>query len=358
MQIGIAGFPSSGKSTMLGAATHGTVSSGSATRLGTTKVPDKRLEKLAEIFNPKRVVNAEITFVESPPAVWGEDVFGGKMQGWLQQMDAIMIVVRAFEDDSVPHMEGNVDFKRDLERLAFNFAFADIDLIDRRIQRMKLDTKGKTVAERADMENRVEILKRLQGELELGKRVLQMKLGTNEKRAIGDAFLMSSLPLLVAINIGEEDIGRADEIEREAVLALDDDSVPCAALCAKLEAELAEMSDQEEAEMREGLGAPAESGLAKTIGMTYRALGLVSFLTTGEDEVRAWPVKSNSTAPKAAGKIHSDIERGFIRAEVVTYQDFTEAGNIAEARRRGLLRQEGKDYIVKDGDIVNFLFSV
>jgi GTP-binding protein YchF len=275
----------------------------------------------------------------------------------LQQVDAILHVARAFEDGSVPHLEGSVDYKRDIEKVAFDIMFADIALLERRIERITGSLKTMKVAERDDAEKNIETLKRLQSDLENGIAIRDRDLEASEIKAISDTFLLSSLPLLIALNIGEDDVANTAALEEEIGELLSGRSTGGAAICGALEAELVGMSEEEEAEMRAGLDA-GEPGLSRMIKLSYQVLGLNSFLTVGEDETRAWTINIGALAPKAAGVIHSDIERGFIRAETVGYDDFIECGTMAEARNRGLFRQEGREYVVQDGDIVNFLFSV
>jgi len=275
----------------------------------------------------------------------------------LQQVDAILHVARAFEDESVPHLEATVDYKRDIEKVSFDILFADIALLEHRIERLEGGIKKLKSAEREESAKNIKTLKRLQGDLENGIAFRDRDLDPSEAKAVSDTFTLSSLPLLVALNIGEGDIGNTAELEKQVASLLDGKSTGGAAICGSLEAELVGMEEIEEAEMRAGLDA-GEPGLSRMIKLSYRVLGLNSFLTVGEDETRAWTVNVGALAPKAAGVIHSDIERGFIRAETVAYADFIDCGTMAEARNRGQFRQEGSEYVVQDGDIINFLFSV
>ncbi len=357
MDIGIIGVPFSGKTTIFESITRG-AQSGRGTNIGTARVPDQRLTKLAEIFRPKSVVEAEISFVDIPSEHSTESMFTGKALGVLQKMDALLLIVRAFKNESVPHTEGSVDFIRDLERVQFDLSFADITLVDKRIERMKSGLKPLKAPERAEVMKRIDILKSIQDNLEKGEALRGQELSSEAIRAISDTFLLSRLPLIAVANIGEDSLERTEEVERRLAEVLIGGSTAGAAICGQMEKELADIEADEEAEMRRELGLSNETGLDKVIATTYEALGLISFITTGEDEVRAWTITKGDTAPKAAGKVHSDIERGFIRAEVISYDDFIQAGNMAEARKQGTLRREGRDYIIQDGDIVNFLFSV
>ena len=361
MKIGILGLPASGKTTIFNSLTRGKADVGGfgATRsanIGVAHVPDERVDILTKMFKSKKTIYAEVQYVDLPGSSSGE-LFEGEAMAQLQQVDAILHVARAFEDGSVPHLEGTVDYKRDIEKVAFDILFADIALLERRVERLTGSLKTMKVSDRDEADKNIDILKRIQGDLENGIAIRDRDLEPSEIKAMSDTFTLSSLPLLVALNIGEDDVANTDELEQELSGLLDGRLTGGAAICGSLEAELVGMSEEEENEMRAGLDA-GESGLSRMIKVSYKVLGLNSFLTVGEDETRAWTVKIGALAPKAAAVIHSDIERGFIRAETVAYKDFIEAGTMAEARKRGQFRQEGREYIVQDGDILNFLFSV
>ena len=361
MKIGIIGLPSSGKTTLFNALTRGKAETGHfggarSANVGVAHVPDARVDRLTGIFKPKKTIYAEVTYVDLPSSISGE-LFEGDALSQLQQVDAILLVARAFKDESVPHMDGSVDYKRDIEKIAFDILFADIALLEHRIERLTESQKKMKIAEREQAIKNVETLKRLQAELENGTAFRERELDDVESKAISDTFTISSLPLLVALNIDEDAIADTASLEQELAKILIGKSTGGAAICGSLEAELVGMPAEEEAEMRAGLDA-GESGLSRMIKLSYQVLGLNSFLTVGEDEVRAWTISAGTLAPRAAGTVHSDIERGFIRAETVAYDDFIECGSMAEARNRGRYRQEGRDYVVQDGDIVNFLFSV
>lgn len=326
-------------------------------------MPDERLDVLTGMFKPKRTVPAEVTYVDLPGvhtgagADTGADLFTGESLAQLQRVDALLHVVRAFDDPSVPHVLGAIDHKRDIEKVNFDVLFADISLLDRRIERIKDGIRGMKAQERVQAEKNIEVLRALQQEMENGVAARDRSFTSEELSAISDTFLLSKLPLLVALNVGETDLERAEELERELLELVPGEKSGGTVLCGKLEEDLAQMSPEEETEMRSGLGA-GESGLRRMIRLSYRVLGLISFLTVGEDEVRAWTIEFATPAPRAAGTVHSDLERGFIRAETVGYDDFIAAGSIAQARNKGSLRQEGREYVVQDGDIINFLFSV
>jgi hypothetical protein len=361
MKIGIIGLPSSGKTTIFNSLTRGKADTGGfgasrSANVGVAHVPDERVDILTKMFKSKKTIFAEVNYVDIPGSSSG-DLFEGEAMAHLQQVDAILHVARAFEDGSVPHLEGSVDYKRDIEKVAFDILFADIALLERRIERISGGLKGLKSSDRDEAEKNIDTLKRLQGDLENGVPFRDRDLDASESRAISDTFTLSSLPLLVALNIGEDEIANTAELEQQLAVLLEGRSTGGAAICGSLEEELVGMPEEEEAEMRAGLDA-GEPGLSRMIKLSYKVLGLNSFLTVGEDETRAWTINIGALAPKAAGVIHSDIERGFIRAETVAYDDFIECGTMAEARNRGLFRQEGRDYVVQDGDIVNFLFSV
>lgn len=361
MKIGIIGLPSSGKTTIFNSLTRGKADVGGfgasrSANVGVAHVPDERVDILTKMFKSKKTIYAEVMYVDLPGSSSGE-LFEGEALAQLQQVDAILHVARAFEDGSVPHLEGSVDYKRDIEKVSFDILFADIALLERRIERITGSLKTMKVAEREDAQKNIDTLKRIQADLENGIAIRDRDLEASEIKAISDTFLLSSHPLLVALNIGEDDIANTADLEKEMAALLDGRSTGGAAICGSLEAELVGMPEEEEAEMRAGLDA-GEPGLSRMIKLSYNVLGLNSFLTVGEDETRAWTIPIGALAPKAAGVIHSDIERGFIRAETVGYDDFIDCGTMAEARNRGQFRQEGREYVIKDGDIVNFLFSV
>jgi len=364
MRIGIIGLPQSGKTTVFNALTRGHAEVGAfggerTANIRTARVPDERVEKLGEMYRQERLVHAEVGYVDlpGPPPGRETDLFTGEAVNQLQQTDALLVVVRAFADDAVPHPLGSVDHRRDMEKVAFDLLFADIAIIDRRIERMREGMKAARASDRDAEERAIAALGKLQKGLEAGVPVRAAGLDDAARRALSGMSLLSSRPLLAALNIGEDELPRAAALEAEAAPALPGPGTGVAAICGKLEMELAGLDEAEEAELRAGLEA-GESGLNRMIRLSYEVLGLISFLTVGQDEVRAWTVASGTPAVSAAGRVHSDIERGFIRAEVVSYDDLVRSGGWPEARRAGVLRQEGRDYVVQDGDVIDFLFSV
>lgn len=365
MRIAIVGLPQSGKTTVFNALTRGSARVGEYSarpeaNIGVAHVPDSRVDRLAEIYVPKKAVFAEVTYVDlpGPPAGTHDDsgMFSGSALTDLQQADALLHVVRAFADDSIIHTKGSVDWKRDAGDVAFDILFADIALIDRRIERLG-ETKGLKAADRDEQLRQIEDLKAIQAALEAGTPIREQSFNDSQTRSIQNIFLVSSLPYLVALNIGESDVPNTEALEAEISSIVTGQGTGSAAICGSLEMELAQMEHEEESEFRQSLDV-GEPGLHRMLRLSYDALNLMSFLTVGDDEVRAWTIPNGTPAVKAAGAVHSDIERGFIRAEIVSYDDLVELGSTSEARKAARLRSEGRDYVMQNGDVVNFLFSV
>ncbi len=303
---------------------------------------------------------AEATFVDPPARRAGAHdggMFPGEALSQFQQADALLHVVRAFENDSVPHVKGSIDWRRDVRDVAFDLTFADISLIDRRVERIEVGMKGSRAAEREASINEIDALKEVQSELESGTPVRAQRLSAAAGRALRDTFLLSALPCLVVVNIGETELTRISELENELAAIVTGPWTGATAICGSLEMELAQMPPGEEEEFRTSLQA-GEPALHRVVQMCQRALGLISFLTIGDDRVQAWMIVRGTPAAIAAGKVHTDMERGFIRAEVVGFDDLISAGGFQEARKTGILRAEGREYAMRDGDVVNFRFSV
>ena len=362
MDIAIVGLPSSGKTTIFNAVTGaeapvGTYGSGGKPNIGVAKVPDTRLQLFQTVFEPKKTVPAEITYVDLPPPPDGfAKALGisGENLNHLQRADALMVVVRAFEDRSVPHVDDSVSPARDLETMRAELAFADLGILDRRLSRVAEGFKGAKAPERDTLEREQALLSRLKEALDGGTPVREQTLTRDEAHLLAGFQLLTAKPLMVVVNIGEGQVsGSGPSDGRLAETAY----IPTASLCGALEMELASMDPEEEHEFRESLEL-GESGVDRAVRLSSEAMDLITFFTGNDNEVRAWPVTVGTTAVEAAGKVHSDFERGFIRAEVVAHADLEECGSLAEARRRGVLRQEGKDYRVSDGDLLNILFSV
>src|SRR6476619_4140679 len=361
MQIAIVGLAGSGKTTVFNTLTRGHAETGGfgvlELHVGLVKVPDERLDRLAEIFKPKKIVQADVTYVDlpappaSPEGHVGTEDLPPEHLARLRDSDALLHVVRAFEDPANPHPEGSVDPARALDRLDTEFLLADLALVDRRVERLKQSGRHGTPAEREANEREEAVLARLKPALEQGSPIRDVELDPDEEKAIRGFRFLTQKPVLVLLNVGEGDIAAAGERAATLGAAYGHRQALVEALYARIELEL-----DEAAVFMEELGI-ADSGLDRVIALSYRLLGLISFLTAGPDEVRAWPIRDGSNAVDAAGAIHTDLAKGFIRAETVAYEDLLSLGSMAAARKAGRLRSEGKTYKVKDGDVLEILFS-
>lgn len=329
------------------------------------KVPDPRLNRLSELFQSRKIVPAEVRYVDTAagPAAFEEGKgLSGPILNALGTMDALIHVVRAFPDPSVPHIHVSVDPARDIEAVDLELAFSDAGLIERRLERLSTGMKAANAAQREAATREQEWLSEVKDRLEAGSAVREMDLSEEQRRGMANYALLTAKPLLVIVNVGEDQLGEdpsagsGRRLETELRARFNRPGRDLLALCAKLEADLAQMAAEEAAEFRTALGA-GEPGVDRVIRASYALLGYISFLTTGPDETRAWTILDGEAAAQAAGKIHTDLEKGFIRAEVVPYDQLVECGTWAEARKRGMLRSEGKTYRVKDGDVMNVLFS-
>jgi GTP-binding protein YchF len=366
VQIAIVGLAGSGKTTVFNTLTRGHAETGGygalTLNVGVVKVPDPRLDRLAEIFSPKKVVHADVTYVDlpaPPPSSEGHvgtEELPAEHLARLRESDALLHVVRAFDDPSVPHPDGPVDPARDLERLDFEFILADLTLVDRRLERLASSGRHGTPAEREANEREEVILRRLKTELEAGRPIRDAGLSEDEAKNVRGFRFLTEKPVLVLLNVGEGDLGTADDVVARIAGGYDHRHALVDHLSAKIEMELGELEPDDAVTFMAELGI-AESGLERVIRLSYRLLGLISFLTAGPDEVRAWPVPDGSTAVNAAGAIHTDLAKGFIRAETVSYDDLVSLGSTAEARKAGRLRSEGRTYRVADGDVIEILFS-
>jgi GTP-binding protein YchF len=366
VQIAIVGLAASGKTTVFNTLTRGHAETGGygalTLNIGVVKVPDERLDRLAAIFKPKKVVQADVTYVDlpAPPASHegrvGTEELPAEHLARLRESDALLHVVRAFDDPSVPHPDGPVDPTRDLERLDLEFILADLAIVERRLERLTTSGRHGTPAEREANEREEAILRRLKIELEAGRPIRDAGLGDDEAKAIRGFRFLTEKPVLVLLNAGEADLAAAPTLVASIAAGYDHRAALVDHLSARIEMELGELEPDEAAVFMTELGI-AESGLERVIRLSYRLLGLISFLTSGPDEVRAWPVPDGSSAVDAAAAIHTDLAKGFIRAEVVAYEDLVALGSTAEARRHGKLRSEGRSYRVRDGDVIEILFS-
>jgi GTP-binding protein YchF len=271
--------------------------------------------------------------------------------------DALINVVRAFVDETIPHTEGSLDVERDIATTNLELTLYDLGIIGRRLEKIETSLKGAKVAERQGLLREQELLNRLKADLEKEVPIRQLGLSTDEARTLANYQFLTAKPLLIAVNIGEEQIAEAGSLEKDLNSRYAKAKSGVITLCGEIEMELTQLDDDAAKVFRAEFGV-TESGLDRVIKLSYELLGLVSFFSIASDEVRAWPIPEGTTAIKAAGKIHSDMERGFIRAEVISYHDLMKCGSLAEAHKRGLLRLEGKNYIVQDGDVITFLFNV
>ena len=352
--LGIIGFERSGKTSLFNAVAGTVHAVGFATHaephIGVVKVPDPRLDRLSALYHPRRQTPVDLRYVDFPGAGFG----GGagppvRFLDQLSQMDALIHVARAFESDAVPHPRRRVDAARDLENMTLELLFADLALIEKRLDRMRQVSKALRPAERTRVELEEALLRRLRTGLEENAPLRALPLSEDERRRIQHYRFLTDRPLVTILNLGEADLAEADAIAERLGAG--------AALCALLEMELAALTPEEADEYRRALGA-REGALSQAVRLSYEALGLITFFTGGGDECRGWPLRRGATARDAAGTIHSDMEHGFIRAEVVNWEDLVHAGSEAEARKRALLRTEGKDYVVRDGDVLHILFNV
>jgi GTP-binding protein YchF len=360
MKIAIIGLPNSGKTTVFNALTRGTAetttyASGQLEpNVATVKVPDPRLQVLADMFDPKKVTPADVQYVDVGGLSSGARQSGGlppALLNFIGGADALLHVARAFEDEAVAHPEGSVDLARDVESVDLELAFSDLGIIERRLQKLNAEI-GKMAAK--EKEQRVaerDLLAKLQAALENGTPIRDVELSEEEERVLRGYQFLTAKPLLLVVNIGEQDI------QNPPAFPYDHRKSGVVALAGKVEAELAQLDDEDARAFMEDLGI-AEAARDRVIAKSYELLGLISFLTAGPDEVRAWTIRRSTPAVEAAGAIHSDIQRGFIRAEIVAYDDLVKAGGMAEAKKHGAVRLEGKTYIVKDGDVCHFLFNI
>lgn len=366
VDIGIIGLENSGRTTVFNALTGGKVTDTAAAHIGTAKVPDPRLQGLADLLHPSRVVPASTTYndisASAKGVARGRDSAGRGLAALgdvaeLSSMDAIMYVVRAFKDDSVPHSEGSLDVERDIASMDLELAFSDVALLERRLERIEVSLKGAKPPERPGLLREQEMLMKIKASLEKEVPIREQSLSAEEIKAMSGYQLLTIKPLLIVVNIGEDQLSEAESMAAELGERYAGHRCRLITLCGKLEMELAQLDDKAAEELRADYGL-TEPGADRVVRQSYELLGLVTFFTTASNEVRAWPVPAGIEAVRAAGKIHTDMERGFIRAEVIGYDDLVKCGGLAEAKKQGLLRLEGKNYLVQDGDVITFLFNV
>ena len=364
MKLGIVGLPNVGKSTLFNAITNAGAQSANypfctiEPNIGTVAVPDHRLDALAKMYDPEKITPAVIEFVDIAGLVKGAskgEGLGNKFLSNIREVDAIVHVVRCFEDGEIVHVEGSIGPRRDSEVINLELIFSDLDILDRRIDKAVKAAKGdkKYLAE-------VDLLNRVKAHLEEGKSARSMDFTDEEKQIMADIPLLSNKPIIYVANMSDNDFnGKLDSnpFYNEVLEVAREENSEVVPICARLEEEISDMSTEDKMMFLEELGLQ-ESGLDRLIKAGYHLLGLISYLTAGKPEVRAWTITRGTKAPQAAGKIHSDFERGFIRAEVISFEDLIANGSIAAAKEKGLVRSEGKEYVMQDGDVVLFRFNV
>jgi len=361
IEIGIIGLAQSGKTTIFNALTGGKSDIRSlAPHIGIAKVPEPRLQVLSDMLHPKKVVPAEVSYIDIGASVkdlGGGKGVGGQILNQLSCADALIDVVRSFADETVPHIEGSLDIARDIATDNLELTLHDLGIISRRLEKIEESLKGAKPAERQCLLPEQNLLTRLKAGLEKEVPIREMGLSADEDRLLTNYQFLTAKPRLIVVNIGEEQITEAQAMQDELNARYAGPKSGVITLCGELEMEISQLDDEAAQAFRDEYCLP-KAGLEHVVKLSYELLGLISFFTTVSDEMKAWSIPKGTAALKAAGKIHSDIERGFIRAEVISYDDLMKCGTMAEAHKKGLLRLEGKGYTVQDGDVITFLFNV
>lgn len=364
MKLGIVGLPNVGKSTLFNAITKAGAEAANypfctiEPNIGVVTVPDQRVDTLHRVYNSKKTIHTTIEFCDIAGLVKGAsrgEGLGNKFLGHIREVAAIIHVVRGFEDDNIVHVSGKIDPLEDIEVINTELLLADMDVLEKRIAKTTKNLKGDK-----GLQKELDILNKVNDFLAQGKSARALPLDEDEASFVKTLDLLSYKPIIYVVNVSEKDAkddGTNPMVQKVKDFAATEDS-ETVVICAEIEQEISELEPDEKAMFLDDLGV-TESGLDKLIKASYKLLNLISFLTAGEDEVRAWTIKNGTKAPQAAGKIHSDFERGFIRAETIAYDKLMECeGSLAKAREKGFIRSEGKEYVVKDGDVMNFLFNV